>query len=176
MKKILVIFLFPFAILADSHLPYYKSLSKDESWLRHYPNLQDFKEQTEKFFLTQKRMPVKIIEEFQSTGSDYIDWYHVEFFNGIEGWINHTQLTRKRSLLILEKTEFYAFKSIDPNSILTIQKGEILSPKIVNLLKVTPTMFKISVPTGKQKEIKGWIPRDYRVWGDDPKEIEKNFD
>ena len=132
MIKYLILILFPLASLADSHIPYYKSLSKNESWLRHYPDIQDFKEQTEKFFLTQKGMAVKVIEEHQSIGSKYIDWYRIELFNGIQGWIYHTQLTRKRSLLILKDTELYALKSTNPNSLFTIQKGEILSPKIVN--------------------------------------------
>jgi len=176
MIKFLILLIFPFSILADSHLPYYKSLSKNESWLRHYPDLQDFKEQTEKFFLTQKRMPVKVIQEHQSIGSNYIDWYQIELFNGIQGWMYHTQLTRKRSLLILENTELYALESKDPNSLLTIKKGEILSPKIVNLLEVTPDMFKISIDVGKRKEIKGWIPRDKRVWGSSSQKMEKDFD
>ena len=176
MIKYLILIMFPLVSLADSHIPYYKSLSKNESWLRHYPDIQDFKEQTEKFFLTQKGMAVKVIEEHQSIGSNYIDWYRIELFNGIQGWIYHTQLTRKRSLLILKDTELYALKSTNPNSLFTIQKGEILSPKIVNLLEVTPTMFKVSILSGKRNEIKGWIPRDERVWGDDPKELEKDFD
>ena len=176
MLKFLILFFLPFSIFADNHLPYYKSLSKNESWLRHYPDLQDFKQQTEKFFLTQKGMAVKVIEEHQSIGSNYIDWYRVELFNGIQGWMYHNQLTRKRSLLVLEDTELYAFKSTNPDSWLTIQKGEILSPKIVNLLEVTPSMFKVSISIGKRNEVKGWIPRDKRVWGDDPKEVEKNFD
>ena len=88
--------MFPLASLADSHIPYYKSLSKNESWLRHYPDIQDFKEQTEKFYLTQKGMAVKVIEEHQSVGSNYIDWYRIELFNGIQGWIypvSYTHLT-----------------------------------------------------------------------------------
>ena len=176
MFKCIFLLIFPFTILADSHIPYYKSLSKNESWLRHYPNLQDFKEQTEKFLLIQKGMPVKVIQEHQSIGSDYIDWYKIEIFNGIQGWIYHTQLTRKRSLIVLENTELYATKSKDPNSFFTIKKGKILSPKIVNLLEVTPSMYKISIPIGKRKEIKGWISRDKRVWGSNPMELEKDVD
>ena len=168
--------MFPLASLADSHIPYYKSLSKNESWLRHYPDIQDFKEQTEKFFLTQKGMPIKVIEEHQSEGSKYIDWFRVQLFNNIQGWIHHTQLSRKRTLLVLKDTELYALKSTNPNSLFTIQKGEILSPKIVNLLEVTPSMFKISILSGKRNEIKGWIPRDERVWGDNAKELEGDFD
>ena len=72
-KFILVFLLIPQFIFADKHVPYYKSLSKTESWLRHYPDLRDFKEQTEKFFLTQKGMPVKVIEEHQSVGTNFID-------------------------------------------------------------------------------------------------------
>tara|TARA_B100000965_G_scaffold179072_1_gene149387 strand:+ start:2914 stop:3444 length:531 start_codon:yes stop_codon:yes gene_type:complete len=176
MIKFIIFLLLPFLSLADSYVHYYKSLSQNESWLRHYPNLQDFKEQTEKFFLTEKGMPVKVIEKHQSKGSDYIDWYRIELFNGIQGWIYHSQLSSKRSLLILEDTELYALKSTDPNSFFTIQKGKIISPKIVNLLETTSSMFKISISLGKRNEIKGWIPRDERVWGELPKEVKKDFD
>ena len=176
MIKLLILLIFPFSILADSHLPYYKSLSKNESWLRHYPDLLDFKEQTEKFFLTHKGMPVKVIEEYQSVGNNYIDWYRIELFNGIKGWIYHNQLTRKRTLLVLEDTDIYALSSYDPDSFLTILKGEILAPKTVDLLEVTPEMFKVSISISDRKEIKGWIPRDDRIWGDDPKEMQQDFD
>ena len=134
-------FLF-FVVLLDKHCSILQSLSKSESWLRHYPDLRDFKEQTEKFFLTHKGMPVKVIEEYQSVGNNYIDWYRIELFNGIKGWIYHNQLTRKRTLLVLEDTELYALNSYDPDSWLTILKGEILAPKTVDLLEVTPEMLK----------------------------------
>ena len=97
--RLFIFILIPYFAFADKHVPYYKSLSKSESWLRHYPDLRDFKEQTEKFFLTHKGMPVKVIEEYQSVGNNYIDWYRIELFNGIKGWIYHNQLTRKRTLL-----------------------------------------------------------------------------
>ena len=90
--------------------------------------------------------------------------------------MNHTQLTRQRTLLILEDTELYAFNSSEPNSWLTIQKGEIQSPKTVKLLEVSSSMFKVSIARGKNNEIQGWIPRDQRVWGDDLEGVQKDFD
>jgi len=174
--RLLILLFIPFFAFADKHFPYYKSLSKSESWLRHYPDLRDFKEQTEKFFLTHKGMPVKVIQEHQSVGNSYIDWYQIELFNGIKGWIYHNQLNRKRTLLVLRDTELYALNSYDPESLLTVLKGEILAPKTVDLLEVTPEMFKISISISDRKEIKGWIPRDNRVWGDDSNEIQQNFD
>ena len=177
MIKFLILLLIPLVSFANDRTPYYGSLSQTESWLRHYPNKFDFKDETEKFFLTQKNMPVKVIQEHISEGNDFEDWYRIQLFNGIEGWIYHTQLNkRKRSLLILEDTELYALNSFESNSWLTIKKGEILSPKIVDLLKVTPTMFKVSILLDERKKIKGWIIRDDRVWGDDPNELEKDFD
>ena len=176
MKRLIIFLLIPYFAFADKHVPYYKSLSKTESWLRHYPDLREFKEETEKFFLTHKGMPVKVIEEYQSVGNNYIDWYRIELFNGIKGWIYHSQLTQKRTLLVLEDTELYALSSYDPDSWLTIVKGEIRAPKTVDLLKVTPEMFKVSISISDRKEIKGWIPRDNRIWGDDPKEIQQDFD
>ena len=174
--RLIIFILIPYLAFADKHVPYYKSLSKSESWLRHYPDLRDFKEQTEKFFLTHKGMPVKVIEEYQSIGNNYIDWYRIELFNGIKGWIYHNQLTRKRTLLVLEDTKLYALNSSDPESWLTILKGEILAPKTVDLLEVTPEMLKVSISISDRKEIKGWILRDNRVWGDDPEEIQQDYD
>ena len=110
-KFILIFPLIPQFIFADKHVPYYESLSKTESWLRHYPDRRDFKEQTEKFFLTQKGMPVKVIQEHQSVGTNFIDWYRIELFNGIQGWIFHTQLTSKRTLMVLEDTELFEFST-----------------------------------------------------------------
>lgn len=173
-KFILIFLLIPQFIFADKHVPYYESLSKTESWLRHYPDLRDFKEQTEKFFLTQKGMPVKVIQEHQSVGTNFIDWYRIELFNGIQGWIFHTQLTSKRTLLVLEDTELFAWSSDDPNSWMTIVKGEIQAPKIIDLLEVKDDMFKVNIKISDRKEIKGWISRDQRIWGDDLRE--EDFD
>lgn len=173
-KFILIFLLIPQFIFADKHVPYYESLSKTESWLRHYPDLRDFKEQTEKFFLTQKGMPVKVIQEHQSVGTNFIDWYRIELFNGIQGWIFHTQLTSKRTLMVLEDTELFAWSSDDPNSWMTIVKGEIQAPKIIDLLEVKDDMFKVNIKISDRKEIKGWISRDQRIWGDDLRE--EDFD
>lgn len=173
-KFILIFLLIPQFIFADKHVPYYKSLSKTESWLRHYPDLRDFKEQTEKFFLTQKGMPVKVIQEHQSVGTNFIDWYRIELFNGIQGWIFHTQLTSKRTLMVLEDTELFAWSSDDPSSWMTIVKGEIQAPKIIDLLEVKDDMLKVNIKISDRKEIKGWISRDQRIWGDDLRE--EDFD
>ena len=173
-KFILIFLLIPQFIFADKHVPYYKSLSKTESWLRHYPDLRDFKEQTEKFFLTQKGMPVKVIQEHQSVGTNFIDWYRIELFNGIQGRIFHNQLTSKRTLLVLEDTELFAWSSDDPNSWMTIVKGEIQAPKIIDLLEVKDDMLKVNIKISDRKEIKGWISRDQRIWGDDLRE--EDFD
>lgn len=173
-KFILIFLLIPQFIFADKHVPYYESLSKTESWLRHYPDLRDFKEQTEKFFLTQKGMPVKVIQEHQSVGTNFIDWYRIELFNGIQGWIFHTQLTSKRTLMVLEDTELFAWSSDDPSSWMTIVKGEIQAPKIIDLLEVKDDMLKVNIKISDRKEIKGWISRDQRIWGDDLRE--EDFD
>ena len=166
MIRLLLFFLIlPLTAYPDKHVPYYKSLAHDESWLRHYPENQDLSKQTEKFLLTEENMPVKVIEEFQNSWSDYIDWYRIELFNGIQGWIAHNQLSKKRTILVLEDTELYALKSDDPESFMTIQKGYILAPKILDLLEVNETMVKIRITQGKNSSIKGWIPNDKRIWG-----------
>ena len=62
-------------------------------------------------------------------------------------------------MLILEDIELYATNSYDPDSWLTIQK-EKLNLQTVNLLEITPTMYKVSISMSKREEINGWIPRD----------------
>ena len=162
----------PLTAYSDKHIPYYKSLAHDESWLRHYPENQDLNKQTEKFLLTEENMPVKVIEEFRNSWSSYTDWYRIELFNGIQGWIAHNQLSKKRTLLILKDIELYALKSYDPESWMTIQKVVILAPKIVNLLEVKETMVKVSIPEGNKASIKAWIPIDGRLWGVSAKETQ----
>ena len=171
-RLVLLFLVLPLTAYSDKHIPYYKSLAHDESWLRHYPENQDLKKQTEKFLLTEENMPVKVIEEFRNSWSSYTDWYRIELFNGIQGWIAHNQLSKKRTLLILEDIELYALKSYDPESWMTIQKGVILAPKIVNLLEVKETMVKVSIPEGNKSSIKGWIPIDDRLWGVSDKETQ----
>ena len=47
-RLILFLLIFPLIAYSDKHIPYYKSLAHDESWLRHYPENQDLSKQTEK--------------------------------------------------------------------------------------------------------------------------------
>ena len=76
-RLVLFFLLLPLTAYSDKHIPYYKSLVHDESWLRHYPENQDLKKQTEKFLLTEENMPVKVIEEFRNSWSSYTDWYRI---------------------------------------------------------------------------------------------------
>ncbi len=177
MLKFIILFFISLSAYADKHVPYYKSLSKNESWLRHYPDLIDFKEETKKFLLQYKGMPVKVIQEHKSgANQDFYDWYRIELFNGIRGWIHHTQLRRKRTLLVLEDTELYAWSSDDPNSWMTILKGEIQAPKTINLLEATPEMLKVSIQISDRKEIVGWISRDNRIWGHEIRREKQEID
>ena len=107
-RLVLLFLVLPLTAYSDKHIPYYKSLAHDKSWLRHYPENQDLNKQTEKFLLTEENMPVKVIEEFRNSWSSYTDWYRIELFNGIQGWIAHNQLSKKRTLLILKDIELYA--------------------------------------------------------------------
>ena len=94
----------------------------------------------------------------------------MQLFNGIQGWMYHSQLSRSRTLLIKEDTEMFAWSSMDPDAWLTIQKGLIQAPKIVKLLSIEGSMAKISISTGKKSEEKAWIALDERVWGADKDE------
>ena len=59
--------------------------------------------------LTERGMPVKVLRNFNA-GGNITEWYQVELFNGITGWIYHNQLSKKRKLLLKEDKNLYRMK------------------------------------------------------------------
>ena len=97
MKLILVFLLIPTLSLCES-FPIFNSLKYNEVNLRHYPEKDDPHLKTIKFVLTEKGMPVKVIRDYNA-GGNIVEWYQVELFNGITGWIYHNQLSQHHLLV-----------------------------------------------------------------------------
>ncbi len=162
MKLILLLFLLP-AISLCEVFPKFKSLKYKEVNLRHYPELLDPNLKTIKFTLTQVGMPVKVLRDYNA-GGNIIEWYQVELFNGITGWIFHTQLSKKRRLLLKKDKNLYLFNSYKKESFKTRIKAEIIAPKIISLIKIKNNMAKVEV-NHNGKTIKGWVILDKSIWG-----------
>jgi|TARA_B110000503_G_scaffold26285_1_gene41471 SH3-like domain-containing protein len=162
MKLILLFLLFPIGALTES-FPVFNSLKYEEVNLRHYPEKDDPNLKTIKFMLTERGMPVKILRDYNA-GGNITEWYQVELFNGITGWIYHNQLSKKRKLLLKEDKNLYLFNSFKEGFFKTRIKSKIISPKIVSLMKIKNNMAKIEI-SQNQKTSQGWILLDNSIWG-----------
>lgn len=174
-KKIFLILIFILFLpgLAFSKEDFdFKSLKNIKSNLRHYPEKDDPNLKTIKFVLTQIHMPIKIIGEFNS-GGPLVEWYNVELFNGVTGWLYHNQISKNRTLLLKKNKNLYLFNSFNPNSLMTQIKAKIISPKIVILEKIKNNMAKISF-SNKGKNSSGWILLDDSIWGVPQLELKNN--
>lgn len=162
MKLILVFLLIPTLTLCES-FPIFNSLKYNEVNLRHYPEKDDPHLKTIKFVLTEKGMPVKVIRDYNA-GGNIVEWYQVELFNGITGWIYHNQLSQKRRLLLRENTNLYLFNSYQEGSLRTKVKAKILSPKIITLITIKGKMAKVEF-SHNDKIKSGWIILEDSIWG-----------
>tara|TARA_B110001450_G_scaffold147758_1_gene138154 strand:- start:2370 stop:2879 length:510 start_codon:yes stop_codon:yes gene_type:complete len=162
MKLILVFLLIPTLSLCES-FPIFNSLKYDEVNLRHYPEKDDPYLKTIKFVLTEKGMPVKVTRDYNA-GGNIVEWYQVELFNGITGWIYHTQLSQKRRLLLRENTNLYLFNSYKKGSLRTKIKAKIISPQIITLIEIKGKMAKVEF-SHNDKFKTGWIILEDSIWG-----------
>ena len=162
MKLILVFLLIPTLALCET-FPTFNSLKYKEVNLRHYPEKDDPNLKTIKFVLTEKGMPVKVIRDFNA-GGNITEWYQVELFNGITGWIYHNQLSQKRTLLLRKNTNLYLFNSNKEGSLITKIKAKIISPKTVSLIKIRDKMAKVEF-NHNEKIKSGWIVLEDNIWG-----------
>jgi|TARA_B110000971_G_C20000018_1_gene496334 SH3-like domain-containing protein len=162
MKLFIAFLIIPTFAICDS-FPSFNSLKYEEVNLRHYPEKDDPNLKTIKFKLTERGMPVKILRDYNA-GGNITEWYQVELFNGITGWVYHNQLSKKRKLLLKEDKNLYLFSSSKEGSFKTQIKAKIISPKIVSLIKIKNNMAKIEI-NQKKKTTQGWILLDNSIWG-----------
>ena len=91
-----------------------------------------------------KGLPLKIISEFD-------DWRKVEDFDGINGWIHRSQLSRKRVVQVISSNSEIKSKPNNDSDILALAETGVL----LNLERCDEIWCRIS-----KQNIKGWILRD----------------
>ena len=91
-----------------------------------------------------KGLPLKIISEFD-------DWRKVEDFDGVNGWIHRSQLSRKRVVQVISSNSEIKSKPNKDADILALAETGVL----LNLERCDEIWCRIS-----KQNIKGWILRD----------------
>ena len=91
-----------------------------------------------------KGLPLKIISEFD-------DWRKVEDFDGVNGWIHRSQLSRKRVVQVISSNSEIKSKPNKDADILALAETGVL----LNLERCDEIWCRIST-----QNIKGWILRD----------------
>ena len=99
--------------------------------------------------LVRKGLPVKLIERFE-------DWRKIELHDGTIGWINVSQLTKKRTIICISKAKIYSKPTRNPSSIADVEIASILELKNCNnkWCKVHSVEYNIT----------GYILKE-KVWG-----------
>ena len=99
--------------------------------------------------LVRKGLPVKLIERFE-------DWRKIELHDGTIGWINVSQLTKKRTIICISKAKIYSKPTRNSSSIADVEIASILELKNCNnkWCKVHSVEYNIT----------GYILKE-KVWG-----------
>ena len=99
--------------------------------------------------LVRKGLPVKLIERFE-------DWRKIELHDGTIGWINVSQLTKKRTIICISKAKIYSKPTRNSSSIADVEISSILELKNCNnkWCKVHSVEYNIT----------GYILKE-KVWG-----------
>jgi len=74
--------------------------------------------------LTERGMPVKVLRNFNA-GGNITEWYQVELFNGITGWIYHNQLS-KNANYFLRKIKIYTYLILLRKDFLRLESNQKL--------------------------------------------------
>ena len=91
-----------------------------------------------------KGLPLKIISEFD-------DWRKVEDFDGVNGWIHRSQLSRKRMVQVISSKSEIKLKPNKDSDIIALAETDVL----LKLERCDEIWCRIST-----QNIKGWILRD----------------
>ena len=91
-----------------------------------------------------KGLPLKIISEFD-------DWRKVEDFDGVNGWIHRSQLSRKRVVQVVSSNSEIKSKPNNDSNIIALAETGVL----LNLERCDEIWCRIS-----KQNINGWILRD----------------
>ena len=121
-------------------IPRFETLKFNEVRLRKGPS----REHPIDWVYKLKGLPLKIISEFD-------DWRKVEDFDGVNGWIHRSQLSRKRVVQVISSNSEIKSKPNNGSDILALAETGVL----LNLERCDEIWCRIS-----SQNIKGWILRD----------------
>ena len=121
-------------------IPRFETLKFNEVRLRKGPS----KDHPIDWVYKLEGLPLKIISEFD-------DWRKVEDFDGVNGWIHRSQLSRKRVVQVISSnSEIKSKPNKDADILALAETGGLL-----NLERCDEIWCRIS-----KQNIKGWILRD----------------
>jgi SH3-like domain-containing protein len=142
----------------ENFISYYASIKSSEVNVRKGPNTRYPIE----WVFKKKGEPVEVIAQFEH-------WYRIKDFNGDEGWVKSTMLTKKRRGVInikLKKdkpSDSYALLYSKPNSSSQVV-AKIEHSKRVDITQCNKTWCQIKIVN-----LSGWIEK-FQLWGSYAKE------
>lgn len=142
------------AVAADApapFVPHYVSLRRDPANLREGPSYQH----KILWIYQHKDYPLKVIATFDA-------WRRVKDVDGTVGWMHHTQLTDKRSVLFIGFTKSDLRATDDPTSKVVAHA----QPGVVARLKAC----KLQVCEVEASGTDGWVDKR-NIWGVDVGEV-----
>ncbi len=139
------------ATAADTTVPHYASLRRDQAFLREGPSY------AHKILWVYKRKdyPVRIIASYDA-------WRRVKDVNGTLGWMHRTQLSDKRSVVFIGFTKSPLRNDAD----LRAKVIAFAQPGVVARLKAC----KLEICEVEAAGTDGWVDKR-NIWGVDPGEV-----
>lgn len=134
-------------------VPRFVSLKYDRVFVRGGPN----RDQDPRWIYTRSGMPVEITAEFEN-------WRRIRDWEGAEGWVYHSQLSGKRTAVVVPKSKddlvpLYASTSNEAAVAAKLQSG------VLGAIKTCDGSWCQFVG----KDFDGWV-RQERLWGAYPSE------
>ena len=99
--------------------------------------------------LVRKGLPVKLIESFE-------DWRKIKLHDGTIGWINVSQLTKKRTIIFISKANIYSKPKKNSSTIADVE--------ILSILELKNCKNKWCKVHSVESNITGYILKE-KIWG-----------
>jgi len=132
-------------------LPHYASVRREQAYLREGPSYAN----RILWIYRHKNYPVKIIGSYDA-------WRHVRDSEGATGWMHHTQLSDRRSILFIGAVKTTLHRDDDPRS----KVVAYAAPGVVAWLKACePSVCEVEA-----SGIDGWVDRR-NIWGVEAGEV-----
>lgn len=135
----------------DVFQPHYASIRRDKAYLREGPSYGN----RILWIYRRSNYPVKIVATYDA-------WRRVKDVDGTMGWMHHTQLSDRRSVVFIGATRTTVRRDADPKSKIVAYA----MPGVVAFLKACEPDFCEVDATGTE----GWVDKR-NIWGVDPGEV-----